>query len=131
MSKNSYQPSFSTAASESSIEIRATIAAISEVNTPANAEAIVSRQRIERETTSARRNLDRRRWARVGREPSLAQTDLNTVRRNIHALSMPEIKRQSMLPNRVQRNPLANLWHRLLGKISTKETDSNGRASTQ
>jgi membrane glycosyltransferase len=136
MSKNFCQPSFSTAADESLSEIRTTTNGIYEVNTPANGAGVVSRQRSERDTPSGIRDSNRRirfhhRWATGGREGGLAQPDLNVVRGNIHALAMPEIKRLSMLPKRIERNPLVTLWARLRGRTSNNETGRTGPASTQ
>ena len=44
---------------------------------------------------------------------------------------MPEIKRLSMLPNRVERNPLVTLWRRLRGTTSNDDRERTGSASTE
>ncbi len=112
MSKNIYQPSSSTADNQSLSNIPAAANGICEVNTSANSDVVVDWQ-SERDTLSGMRDFTRRRrlhdrWVKGGRDPRLAQLDLNAVRGNIHALAMPELKRLSMLPNRVERNPLVN-----------------------
>ncbi|HUD00216.1 MAG TPA: glycosyltransferase, partial [Candidatus Polarisedimenticolaceae bacterium] len=131
MSKNIYQPSFLSAANESLSEIAATANEICEVNTTANGDGVISRHN-DRDTRWRIRELNTRRqfhhrWAKDGRDAGVGLTDLNALRGNIHALAMPEIKRLSMLPNRVERNPLVTLWRRLRGTTSNNDrgrTDS-------
>ena len=93
---------------------------------PASDGSIVPKQPIVREVPGGRNELSRRRWfhnkwAKGGRTLGLAQAVLNGIRANIHALAMPEIKRLSMLPNLVERNPLARLWRKLSGEASRNE----------
>src|SRR5688500_4562099 len=104
MSKNIYQPSLATA-SESLSEIARPANGIREVNIAANGDGVISRQK-ERDSRGElnRRRRFHHRWAKDGRHRGVTLTDLNALRRNIHALAMPEIKRLSMLPNRVERN---------------------------
>jgi membrane glycosyltransferase len=126
MSRHTDQPGLSMTTSESLTEIGAGTAGISRSNKPASGESIVPKQRSVRELPGGVNDLSsgrrlHNRWAKGGRAISLAQADLNGIRGNIHALAMPEIKRLSMLPNVVERNPLARLWRKLRGKISRTE----------
>jgi hypothetical protein len=132
MSKNIYQPSFSTA-NEPLSEIAAPANGIREVNIAANGDGVISRQK-EHDSRGEIRELSRRRrfhhrWAKDGGDRGVTLTDLNALRRNIHALAMPEIKRLSMLPNRVERNPLLTLWRRLRGTTSNDDRQRTGAAS--
>jgi membrane glycosyltransferase len=135
MIKNIYQPSFSTAASESLSDIGATTNGICQVTTAANGDGLAS-SLSEREIPSGIWERDKRRrfhrsWSKGEREPGLEKTDLNVLRGNLHALAMPEIKRSSMLPNRIERNPLATLWRRLRGRTSNNKSERTGSASTE
>ena len=135
MSKNIYQPRLSTADDESLSEIPVTANRICEINTSANSDVVVGWQ-SEGDTPSGIRDFNRRRrlhnrWANGGRDPRLAQIDLNAVRGNIHALAVPELKRLSMLPNRVERNPLARLRRWLRGGTNNNEMERVGLGSTE
>jgi membrane glycosyltransferase len=132
MSENTHQPSFSINASESIPEICPGTTGISPSNNLASGEVFNGQQPTMRERPSRVPGLSRRkrlhyRGASSG-QVNLAQADLNSVRANIHALAMPEIKRLSMLPNLIERNPLVWLWGRLRGKQRNGETRITGPA---
>lgn len=134
MNENIYQPSLSTS-SESLSEIAGPANGIREVNIAANGDGVISRQK-ERDSRAGIGELNRRRrfhnrWAKDRRDGGFTLTDLNARPRNIHALAMPEIKRLSMLPNRVERNPLVTLWRRLRGTTSNDDRERTGSASTE
>ena len=97
MSKNIYEPGFSNADNELLSEIPAAANGNCEVNISANGDVVVGWQ-SERDTPSGKRDFNKRRqlhhrWAKGGRDPRLAQIDLNAVRGDIHALAKPELKR--------------------------------------
>jgi membrane glycosyltransferase len=131
MNKHNYQ--FSSAVAESTSEIDATATGISEVMTT-NGDAVVAGPSDP--DPAAIRELNRLRrphhkWGKAERQLGHVQTDLNSVRGNIRALAMPEIKRLSMLPNRVERNPLVRLWHDLRGVTRNNDIERTGSASTE
>ncbi|HEX6439893.1 MAG TPA: glucans biosynthesis glucosyltransferase MdoH [Candidatus Binatia bacterium] len=76
-------------------------------------------------------NRHTRQWGKAERRQRLVQSDLNSVRENIHAWAMPEIKRLSMLPNRMERNPLVTLWRALRGRTRNNDIERTGPASTK
>jgi membrane glycosyltransferase len=127
MSKENCQTTFSMATSESLTEISTGTVRLTESHTAANGEGIRSKERHARQVPFDGGHISRRRrfydrWFTGDREGNLAQTNLNAIRGNIYSLAMPEIKRLSMLPNFIERNPLVRLWGCLSGKTSKSPT---------
>ena len=118
MSENTHQPSFSMTGSKSLSEICPGTAGISPSNNSAGGEIVDCQQPAIGELPSRLPGLRTRYRGAAESEVNPAEADLHDLRASIHALAMPEIKRLSMVPNSVERNPLTRLWGRLRGKAN-------------
>ena len=126
MNENTHQPSLSSTANESATEIRTGTTGISPSDKSRKRRGrSASNEPCARYLGALRILAGENAFATEGRARAKLiwlQPTWTVFGANIHALSMPEIKRLSMLPNLVERNPLIRLWGRLRGKANNSET---------
>ena len=126
MSENNHINPFSLTAPQSSLEVNTRVGTTSESNAGDVAKPRTASEAYPVITDHSKPRRFHPRWNKGARDSSPAQADASgMVPGNVHALAMPDIKRLSMLPNVIERNPFVRLWRSLRavdGKTEMRST---------